>query len=107
MTHLRSSDTVLPVWVASEWPPAAAQPRRATERRINFVPMTEADLDAVCEVEKSAYTHPWSRKHFADSLTAGYPAVMLLGEVLHWQDWTAVALVMLAIATVLWPQKQT
>lgn len=26
-----------------------------------------------------------------------------LGEVLHWQDWTAVALVMLAIATVLWP----
>jgi drug/metabolite transporter (DMT)-like permease len=28
-----------------------------------------------------------------------------LGEVLHWQDWTAVALVMLAIATVLWPTK--
>ena len=26
-----------------------------------------------------------------------------LDEVLHWQDWTAVALVMLAIATVLWP----
>ena len=26
-----------------------------------------------------------------------------LGEVLHWQDWAAVALVMLAIATVLWP----
>lgn len=29
-----------------------------------------------------------------------------LGEVLHWQDWTAVALVMLAIATVLWPSRQ-
>lgn len=29
-----------------------------------------------------------------------------LGEVLHWQDWTAVALVMLAIATVLWPARQ-
>jgi drug/metabolite transporter (DMT)-like permease len=28
-----------------------------------------------------------------------------LGEVLHWQDWTAVALVMLAIATVLWPAR--
>ena len=26
-----------------------------------------------------------------------------LGEVLHWQDWAAVGLVMLAIATVLWP----
>jgi drug/metabolite transporter (DMT)-like permease len=30
-----------------------------------------------------------------------------LGEVLHWQDWTAVALVMLAIGTVLWPRKQS
>jgi drug/metabolite transporter (DMT)-like permease len=28
-----------------------------------------------------------------------------LGEVLHWQDWAAVALVMLAIATVLWPER--
>ncbi|MDG5975437.1 hypothetical protein H010_09266 [Hydrogenophaga taeniospiralis CCUG 15921] len=28
-----------------------------------------------------------------------------LGEVLHWQDWAAVALVMVAIATVLWPQR--
>ena len=26
-----------------------------------------------------------------------------LGEVLHWQDWVAVALVMVAIASVLWP----
>jgi ribosomal-protein-alanine N-acetyltransferase len=52
----------------------------ATERRVAFEPMTELDLDAVCEVEQSAYAHPWSRKHFADSLVAGYPAVMLLGE---------------------------
>ncbi|MGS5089347.1 DMT family transporter [Hydrogenophaga sp. A37] len=29
-----------------------------------------------------------------------------LDEVLHWQDWTAVALVMLAIATVLWPVRK-
>jgi drug/metabolite transporter (DMT)-like permease len=28
-----------------------------------------------------------------------------LGEVLHWQDWAAVALVMLSIATVLWPSR--
>lgn len=83
MTSVRSSDeTVLPVWVAGEWPCGAAQPARAAERRIHFEPMTEADLDAVCEVEKSAYTHPWSRKHFADSLASGYPAVMLLGESL-------------------------
>jgi len=28
-----------------------------------------------------------------------------LGEVLHWQDWAAVALIMLAIASVLWPAR--
>lgn len=28
-----------------------------------------------------------------------------LGEVLHWQDWTAVALMALAIASVLWPAR--
>jgi drug/metabolite transporter (DMT)-like permease len=29
-----------------------------------------------------------------------------LGEVLHWQDWAAVALMVLAIASVLWPSRQ-
>lgn len=29
-----------------------------------------------------------------------------LGEVLHWQDWTAVGLMVLAIASVLWPARQ-
>jgi drug/metabolite transporter (DMT)-like permease len=28
-----------------------------------------------------------------------------LGEILHWQDWAAVALMMTSIACVLWPQK--
>lgn len=42
--------------------------------------MLETDLDAVCEVEKAAYAHPWSRKHFADSLASAYPAILLLGE---------------------------
>jgi ribosomal-protein-alanine N-acetyltransferase len=82
MAPLQSREAVLPVWVAGDWPPAGPPPRRAAERRIHFVAMTEADLDAVCEVEKSAYTHPWSRKHFADSLNAGYPALLLLGEAL-------------------------
>ncbi|MCV0439093.1 MAG: EamA family transporter [Hydrogenophaga sp.] len=30
-----------------------------------------------------------------------------LGEVLRWQDWAAVALVMVAIASVLWPSRRT
>ena len=28
-----------------------------------------------------------------------------LGEVLHWQDWLAVVLIMAAIASVLWPTR--
>jgi drug/metabolite transporter (DMT)-like permease len=30
-----------------------------------------------------------------------------LGEVLHWQDWTAVCLMVVAIASVLWPAKNS
>ena len=29
-----------------------------------------------------------------------------LGEVLHWQDWTSVALMVVAIASVLWPARK-
>lgn len=68
----------VPVWTPADWPRADA----AAARRIAFVPMAEADLDAVHAVEKLAYTHPWTRKHLADSLASGYPAVMLLGEAL-------------------------
>jgi ribosomal-protein-alanine N-acetyltransferase len=75
----------VPVWSAGDWPQAetSARPASAVERRIAFEPVTVADLEAVCEVEKSVYTHPWTRKHFADSLASGYPAVMLLGEALQ------------------------
>lgn len=34
-----------------------------------------------------------------------FSGAWLLGEVLHWQDWVAVALIMLAIAAVLWPAR--
>jgi drug/metabolite transporter (DMT)-like permease len=30
-----------------------------------------------------------------------------LGEVLHWQDWTAVVLMVVAIASVLWPSRKS
>lgn len=73
-------------------PPHAAWPAPTSarsERRIAFEPMTEADLDAVRAVEVTAYAHPWSRKHFHDSLLAGYPAVLLLGEALPGERPTA------------------
>lgn len=34
--------------------------------------MTGADLAAVEAIERSVYTHPWTRGNFADSLAAGY-----------------------------------
>lgn len=75
-----ATPATLPVWSPTDWPaePAGAAPAR----RVCFAPMTPADLDGVAEVEKSAYAHPWSRKHFADSIASGYPAMLLLGELL-------------------------
>jgi drug/metabolite transporter (DMT)-like permease len=34
-----------------------------------------------------------------------FSGALWLGEVLYWQDWAAVALIALAIATVLWPAR--
>ena len=36
--------------------------------------MTVQDLDAVVALEQRAYSHPWSRGNFTDSLAAGYLA---------------------------------
>lgn len=44
-----------------------------------FEPMHVDRLDAVLAVEQAAYSHPWTRGNFADSLAAGYPAQTLLG----------------------------
>jgi len=63
----------------SLWP---VPPLAPVDRRVAFVPMTGSDLEGVCELEKRAYAHPWSRRHFQDSLAAGHPVVLLLGEAL-------------------------
>jgi ribosomal-protein-alanine N-acetyltransferase len=34
--------------------------------------MIAADLDAVMAIESKVYTHPWTRRNFADSLSAGH-----------------------------------
>lgn len=63
--------------LAAPWPDMA-DPQG--QRRVAFEPMAEADLDTVHELEKMAYPHPWSRRHFADSLASGHPAQMLLAQ---------------------------
>lgn len=43
-----------------------------------FSPMHDDDLDAVVALERSAYAHPWERRHFSDCLASGYQAQRLL-----------------------------
>jgi [ribosomal protein S18]-alanine N-acetyltransferase len=69
----------------TDWPSVGEADRitlAQEQRRAVFAPVTPDDLDAVQAVEKSAYAHPWSLRHFADSVQAGHPAMMLLGEAL-------------------------
>lgn len=53
---------------------AVLQPQEA-----RFEPMSTLWLDRVLPIEQAAYTHPWSRANFTDSLHAGYEAQLLLG----------------------------
>lgn len=53
-------------------------PSAHLHRQVAFEPMTEAVLDRIAEVEKTAYAHPWSQRHFADSLAAGHALQMLV-----------------------------
>lgn len=47
---------------------------------VHLEPLNDALLEAVLQVEKSAYTHPWTRGNFVDSQQAGYQVQLLLGE---------------------------
>lgn len=42
--------------------------------------MTTADLDRVSAIERRAYSFPWTRGNFVDSLAAGYLAEVLLDD---------------------------
>lgn len=43
-----------------------------------FEALSLARLDALLAVEQQAYSHPWTRGNFIDTLTAGYQAELLL-----------------------------
>ena len=43
-----------------------------------FEPLTEARVDRILVVERQAYTHPWTRGNFLDSIRSGYQAQMLV-----------------------------
>ena len=44
-------------------------------------PLTVERLDAVCAVEQTAYSHPWTRANFIDSMAVGYHYQCLLAPV--------------------------
>lgn len=48
-------------------------------REVHIEALDEARLDAVMRVEQQAYSHPWSRGNFLDSMRAGYRMRVLLG----------------------------
>lgn len=50
-------------------------------REARLEPMTVAHVDTVVAVEQQAYSHPWTRGNFIDSLHAGYHCqVLTAGE---------------------------
>lgn len=53
-------------------------PAEPLRRQVAFVPVTASLLDQIAEVDKTAYAHPWSRRHFADSLAGGHVLQMLV-----------------------------
>ncbi|WP_137820581.1 ribosomal protein S18-alanine N-acetyltransferase [Pseudomonas sp. 2FG] len=47
---------------------------------VTFRPMTEADLDAVLQIECAAFSHPWTRGIFEDGLKSYDCWLMFEGE---------------------------
>lgn len=54
-------------------------PQRAAPQVV-LLPLTPAWVDAVVAVEQTAYSHPWSRRHFQDTLAAGHQARLLVAR---------------------------
>lgn len=52
----------------------------APEVRLELLTLERpSQLDALMAVEQRAYSHPWSRGNFTDSLSSGYQIELLLG----------------------------
>jgi len=65
-------------------PAPRQQPCEDTRSRVTLSAMTLDDLDAVIAIEQTAYSHPWTRGNFRDSLNPLFDAqcLWLDGELL-------------------------
>ena len=53
---------------------------QADQARLELLSLQQpGQLDALMAVEQRAYSHPWSRGNFVDSLASGYQIELLLG----------------------------
>lgn len=59
--------------------PAVPPEPLARPPEVRLAPLSLEQLDAVLDIENVAYSHPWSRGNFMDTLAAGYQAQVLLG----------------------------
>jgi ribosomal-protein-alanine N-acetyltransferase len=72
------------MWPRQSAPSCHGPPRRGVamsaqlQPHLPLRPMQHADLDAVMSIERSAYSFPWTRGNFIDSLAAGYLAEVLV-----------------------------
>jgi len=64
-------------------PSGRTQPTEAIRSAVTLRTMTPENLDAVMAIEQAAYSHPWSRGNFRDSLNPLFDAQCLwLGDEL-------------------------
>jgi ribosomal-protein-alanine N-acetyltransferase len=65
-------------------PATRQQPSEDTRNRVTLAAMTLHDLDAVIAIEQTAYSHPWTRGNFRDSINPLFDAqcLWLDGELL-------------------------
>jgi ribosomal-protein-alanine N-acetyltransferase len=54
-----------------------AQAAAAAPLEVAWRPLKEGDIAQVLDIEKQAYSHPWTKGNFADALRSAYPAQML------------------------------
>lgn len=54
-----------------------SQPSESVRNAVILSPMTTEDLDAILAIEQTAYSHPWSRGNFRDSLNPLFEAQCL------------------------------
>jgi ribosomal-protein-alanine N-acetyltransferase len=58
--------------------PQPLHPSGTPAPEVRFEKLTPERLDALLDIEFSAYSHPWSRGNFTDALASGYECQLLM-----------------------------